>query len=237
MNRLSCVSFALVLACAVAACDDGPSAPTPTPTPPPTTTPAPTPTPTPTFSVSGTISETAPTASRRVEGVQVSLSNGPSATTGGDGTFTITGVANGTYTLTAAKAEYDTRTTSVTVASGDVSGVQIGLPPSPGVVSQELMGEIGPEQQTCHGTSRSCDTFPFSPHHDGRVEVQLLWETDGTELDLEVRCGDELVAEAYRKGGTMEEMNEFVSGGRPCEVQVLHSGDQTKYRLFLKHQR
>ena len=104
MNRLSCVSFALVLACAVAACDDGPSAPTPTPTPPPTTTPAPTPTPTPTFSVSGTISETAPTASRRVEGVQVSLSNGPSATTGGDGTFTITGVANGTYTLTAAKA-------------------------------------------------------------------------------------------------------------------------------------
>jgi len=235
MNRLSCVSFALVLACAVAACDDGPSAPTPTP--PPTTAPTPTPTPTPMFSVSGTISETAPTASRRVEGVQVSLSNGPSATTGSDGTFTITGVANGTYTLTAAKAEYDTRTTSVTVASGNVSGVQISLPPSPGVVSKELMGDIGPEQAVCHGTSRSCDTFPFNPHHDGRVEVQLLWESDGTELDLEVRCSDEVVAEAYRKGGTMEELNEFVTGGRPCEVQVLHSGSQTNYRLFLKHQR
>jgi hypothetical protein len=45
------------------------------------------------------------------------------------------------------------------------------------------------------------------------------------------------VAEAYRKGGTMEELNEFVTGGRPCEVQVLHSGSQTNYRLFLKHQR
>ena len=101
----------------------------------------------------------------------------------------------------------------------------------------EYMGEIASEQATCHGTSRSCDNFPFFPHHDGRVEVQLLWETDGAELDLEIRCNDELVAEAYRKGGTMEELNEFVAGGRPCEVQVLHSGDSTKYRLFLKRQR
>ena len=98
MNRLSCVSFRTRARMrGRRACDDGPSAPTPTP--PPTTAPAPTPTPTPTFSVSGTISETAPTASRRVEDVQVSLSNGPSATTASDGTFTITGVATGTYTL------------------------------------------------------------------------------------------------------------------------------------------
>jgi hypothetical protein len=32
-------------------------------------------------------------------------------------------------------------------------------------------------------------------------------------------------------------MNEFIRGGRPCELQVLHSGDATNYRVFLKHPR
>lgn len=237
MNRVSRVSFALMVACAVtvAACDDGPSAPTSTPAPAPA--PAPAPTPAPTFRVSGTITETAPTATRPVENVQVALSNGPSASSSGDGSFSISGVTAGTYTLTATKADYNTTTMSVTVGSSDVSGLRISLPPSPGVVSVEFMGRIASEEQTCHGTSRSCDTYPFNPHHDGRVEVQLLWETDGAELDLEVRCNDELEAEAYRKGGTMEEMNEFIRGGRPCELQVLHSGDATNYRVFLKHPR
>ena len=238
MNRLSRVLFALVLASgvAVAACDDGPSAPTSTPAPTPAPTP-PTPTPAPTFRVTGSITETAPTEGRPVENAEVALTNGPSATSTGDGSFTINGVAAGTYTLTVSKADFTTTTRSVTVTSSDVAVPRINLPTAPGVVSAEHMGQIGPEEQTCHGTSRSCDNYPFNPHHDGRVEVQLTWESDATELDIEVRCNNELVAEAYRKGGTMEEMNEFVPGGRPCEVQVLHSGDPTKYRLFLKYPR
>ena len=238
MTRLHRALFVLMLASAAAACDDGPSAPSSTP--PPTTTPTPpvTTPPAPTFRVTGSIMETAPTEGRPVENAQVSLSNGPSVTSAGDGSFTLTGVAAGTYTLTVAKADFTSTTRSVTVSSSDVAVPRINLAPAPGVVSSEYLDRtIGPEEQTCHGTSRSCDTYPFNPHHDGRIEVQLLWETDATELDIEVRCSDEVVAESYRKGGTMEELNEFVPGGRPCEVQVLHSGDPTNYRVFIKHPR
>ena len=63
----------------------------------------------PTFTVSGTISETAPTTSTRVGSAEVQLSGGVATGSGGDGTFTIPNVANGSYTLRVAKAGYETR--------------------------------------------------------------------------------------------------------------------------------
>lgn len=235
MNRSGRALSGLVLACAVvlAACDDGPAAPTSTPAP--TPAPAPAPAPAPTFRVTGTVVETAPRAGRPIENVQAALSTGPSAATGGDGSFTITGVAAGTYTLTLTKADYQTTTRSVTVASGDVTVPQISLPPTPRIVSEEHMGALGPDEAVCHGTSRSCDAYYAGSHNPGRVEAQVTWSSDATELDLELRCNDELVEEAFKKGGTSEELGAEIPGGKRCALHVLHSGDATNYRLFLRY--
>ena len=172
MNRLrGHVSFGLIVVCAVfiAACENNPAAPTTTPAPAPT--PAPTPPPAPTFTVSGTVSETAPTASNRIGDVQVALSGGPSTTTAGDGTFTITGVTAGTYTLTASKTDFDTRTLQVTVGNSNVSGLQINMPPTFRIITVEHIGSIAPEEASCHGTTRPCDVYTFSTHHIGRFEA------------------------------------------------------------------
>lgn len=235
MNRLSRVLLALMLASAAVACDDGPSAPSSTP--PPTTTPTPpvTTPPAPTFRVTGSIVETAPTEGRPVPNAEVSLNNGPSATSSGDGSFAITGVAAGTYTLTVTKADFTTTTRSVTVASSDVAVPRISLPAAPRIVSAEYEGQIASEEATCHGTSRSCDDYPVGAHNPGRVEAFLTWGSDETELDMELRCNFELIEEALKDGGTTEELNAEVKGGQECRIHVLHSGEKTTYRLFIKY--
>lgn len=66
----------------------------------------------PTFTLSGTVTETPPTTSTLLSGVVVTFvdgaNQGKTATTGADGRYQITGVVNGGYTVTAARAGYAT---------------------------------------------------------------------------------------------------------------------------------
>lgn len=65
---------------------------------------------TPTFTLSGVVTESAPTTSTLLAGVRVTILDGAnagkSATTGADGRYSITGVVNGGYTVTATLASY-----------------------------------------------------------------------------------------------------------------------------------
>jgi hypothetical protein len=179
--------------------------------------------------------ETAPTEGRPVENAEVALSNGPSARSAGDGSFTISGVTAGTYTLTVTKADFTTTTQSVTVGSSDVALPRISLPAAPRIVSADYEGSLGPEEATCHGTSRSCDDYPVGAHNPGRVEAFLTWGSDETELDMELRCNNEVIEEALKDGGTTEELSAVVPGGQSCRIHVMHSGEKTNYRLSLKY--
>jgi len=243
--RLSVLAGLVVAAALTSACaDSDPVAPTPqatatpapAPTPAPTPTPTPTPPPAPTYTISGTVSETAPTTARRVSGVLVTASSGVSATTNSDGTFTLSGVSTGSQTLSFARPEFETRSMNITVSNSDVGGVQVNLSPTPRIVDTGAIdARIGPDDPSCLGTSRPCDVYPVGAHHDGRVEVHLTWLDDDTELDLEVRCNDAVVAESTRKG-TLEELNERIPGGQKCELHVIHRGGGTQdYRIFLKY--
>lgn len=66
----------------------------------------------PTFTLSGVVTETPPTTSTVLSGVVVTVvdgaNQGKAATTGADGRYQITGVVNGGYTVSAAKAGYAT---------------------------------------------------------------------------------------------------------------------------------
>ena len=65
-----------------------------------------------TFTLSGLVTETAPTTSTVLSGVVVTVidgaNQGKTATTGNDGRYQITGVVNGGFTVSAAKAGYTT---------------------------------------------------------------------------------------------------------------------------------
>jgi hypothetical protein len=141
--------IAVVSALMLSACDKtespGPTSVAPTPTPTPTPTPS-----GPTFTVSGTVSETAPTTSTRVPEAEVQLSGGVATGTAADGTFTIPNVANGTYTLRVAKASFETTTQTVTVSGANVSGVNVNLLPVFRWVDQEHYHQLG-SSNSCPG--------------------------------------------------------------------------------------
>ena len=226
-----CVSFAILLPFIVlcAACSDSDNnivAPSPTPTPTP---------PAATFTVTGTISETAPTTGTRVEGVQVTI-GGASGTTNADGVFTVAGVAAGSHTLSASKAEYVTQTRAVTVTSANVSGIQMNLAPTPRRVHNEFDGRMRGDGPSCAGTSRSCHVYPAGAHNTGRVEAFIAWSSDDAIFDLELRCDGDVVEESIDKGdGKVREINVEVRGGRACELHVIFTGDEATYGLFLTH--
>jgi hypothetical protein len=210
-----------------------PEVTTPVVTTPVVTTPEP---PKPTFQVTGTVSETAPTASRRVSAVQVAIAGGPAATTDAGGVFTLTGVLAGTHTVTLSKADYTTQAVTVTVGSSNVSGVQVNLSPSPLIISEIIDTSIAPGPP-CSGSTKTCHIYPTGAHHEGRVRVFVVWSTDDTDLDLELWCNDRLLKEQSQKAGTIDEINELVPGGQACHVRVVLNGAPQRYRIFLDYPR
>jgi hypothetical protein len=215
------LAFVLVLA-GCSDSDDDPVSPT-APTPPAAT-----------FSVSGTVSETAPTASKRVEGVQVT-SGTATATTNSNGAFTLTGVASGVQTLTFTKADYVTTTRQVTVAGANVTGVDVNLPSTPRIVREEHQATIRGDGPSCFGTSRSCHVYQTGAHSDGEVGIFLVWDVNDVNFELEMRCNQEVVDESLAKEPKVLEMRTPVRAGQQCELHVMFTGDTAQYGLFLSY--
>lgn len=238
INARARVLMCLVMssALAFAACDsDDPS------TPPATTTPTPVPTPTPTpsgptFTVSGTVSETAPTTSTRVPEAEVQLSGGVATGTVSDGTFSIPNVQNGTYTLRVAKAGYETTTQAVTVSGANVSGVQVNLLPVFRWVDQEHYHQLG-SSSSCPGLSdgRPCRAYPVASHHSGDVRAFLARNGTAGDFALEFWCGNTRVERRDIVGGDHDEILPRINAGQSCAIYVvLTSGISIQYTLYLR---
>lgn len=230
------VPLAVVVACALmlAACA---TSETPAPTPVATTpTPAPTPAPTaPTFTVSGTLFETAPTATTRVPSAEVQLSGGVATGSVSDGTFTIPNVASGSYTLRVAKAGYETKTTPVTVSGADVGGIQVNLMPVFRLVDREINAELKPGDGSCSGTTRPCHVYVVASHHGGDVRAFAAWNATTADFDFEWWCGNNMVERRGQVGKDHDEILPRIGAGQTCEVHILHSGAQMRYTLYLTY--
>lgn len=235
-RRMTPVALGLVCALFVGACEKNDEE-TPAPTPvAPAPTPAPTPAPSaPTFSVSGIISETAPTASTRVGDAEVQLTGGVATGSVGNGTFTIPNVPAGTYTLRIAKAGYETHTRSVTVSGADVTGLQVSLMPVWRQVNQEISAELHSGSPTCPGTTRPCNQYPVASHHGGEVRAFLAWNSTAADFDFEFRCNGSLVERRGIVGGDHDEILPRIGAGQTCAVYVLHSGERMRYTLYLTY--
>jgi hypothetical protein len=236
-------SAALALTCAllVGGCDnnDNDAAATVAPTPTPTPTPTPNPTPTPTFTVSGTIFETAPTASTRVAEAEVQLTGGVATGSVADGTFTVPNVANGTYTLRVAKAGYETQTRSVTVSGGNVSGIQVNLLPVFRWVDREFSAELKESDPRCPGTEKACRSYGFASHHSGDVRAFAAWTNTSAataDFDFEFWCDGRLVEARGMRGNDHDEILPHINAGQSCEIHViLYSGGPMRYTLYLRY--
>jgi hypothetical protein len=234
------VGLALVAALMLGACDsDDPSeAATPVaPTPAPTAAPPPAPA-GPAFTVSGTVFETAPTASTRVPDAEVQLSGGVATGSIADGTFTVPNVANGTYTLRIAKAGYETATRTVTVSGGNVSGIQVNLLPVFRWVDQEHYHQLGPGSPgACPGLTdgRPCRSYPVASHHSGDVRAFQARNSAAADFALEFWCGNTRVERRDMVGGDHDEILPHINAGQSCAIYVVHTGGiAMQYTLYLK---
>ena len=228
------VGIAIASALMLGACDKtetpGPTTVAPTPTP------TPTPTPGPTFTVSGTISETAPTTSTRVGSAEVQLSGGVATGSIADGTFTIPNVANGTYTLRVAKAAYETATQTVTVSGANVSGLQVSLLPVFRWVDEEHYHQLGPNGPSCPGQTRPCRSYPVLSHHSGDVRAFAAWNSTAADFDMEFWCGNVRVERRGQVGNDHDEILPHINAGQSCAIYVVHmSGITMQYTLYLRY--
>jgi hypothetical protein len=229
MNVLRAIRSAgicLALAATLSACgdSDSPTSPTPNPTPAPAAS---------TFTITGTVSQTAPTATRRLEGAQAVLSTGTSATSNAQGVFTFTGVAPGSYLVTVSLADHEPQSIPVTVSGANVS-VTVNLAPVARTVEASHDARIEPDDPPCHGTSRACDRYETGAHHSGTIEATVTWTSSDADLDLQVRCDGELVASGVQGGDRISEsVTVDVEGGRACEVLVLLNGVPQNYTIEL----
>ena len=204
--------------------------------PTPVATPTPTPTPGATFSVSGTISETAPTTSTRVPEAEVQLTGGVAVGSGADGTFTIPGVANGTYTLNIRKAGFNSLTQSITVAGANVTGLTLSLRPTARIIDEKQDRRISPNDPPCAGTTRACQVVPIASHNDGESRFFVAWNNLKDELDVEFWCGGALITRGQLDGLGADEVSPAIVAGRSCELHIINASNSSfLFDLYLTY--
>jgi hypothetical protein len=170
----------------------------------------------------GVVSETPPTATTPVGGVQVRIVSGPGigleATTDGNGYYSIPGVA-GDFELSLSRAGYEPHVAHVSAARS-VTRVDVNLMPDSHPVNTRLDGQLcadfafwfpGAALFTSPCTAAPVQVHHYIPvHRPGALEVALNWEYredySAEYMWLEVRCGstkaDQLFALYYRDANT-----------------------------------
>lgn len=216
MNLLNRVALTLVVVSLVAGgCGGGNGSPT-NPTPPNNPIPQP---PAQTFSLSGTITESAPTSTIGIGGAVLTIQGGPQNghTTAADstGNFTFSGLSSGTFTLRGGAAGYDPNTRSVTL-SANQTGITLQLTPTFQMITSTRSDSISGGDTPCV-TSTPCKAFSLDIHHSGLVTSRLSWTDGDTWLWLGIYRADgtRLVeASQSRVDGLFQEVSTNVQGGQ-----------------------
>jgi Carboxypeptidase regulatory-like domain len=234
-------------------CGDDPGG-SPRPTSPVSPTP-----PAQTWTLSGTVTETAPTTSTRIAGATITAvagldADGASVTTDANGGFHLAALAAGTYTIRTRAANYVESSQPLTLAANQTLAIQldpvfqtvttssrdvvIGHPSCPG-------GWDIPEceiPRTATGEPCAVD-YPFNVHHDGTVEVALEWADRRFGLATELCDADEGRATAQALTRPLEGAGYNVFAHRKYVIRVrsLSNGGgpppagRTEFTLTVTH--
>ena len=159
----------------------------------------------PTYTVSGTVKNVEGYA---LEGATVTIEGtDQSATTNGDGNYSIPGVEEGTYSITASKSGYSSQTQNVTVKSDT---------PVDFTLNEET------------GTELSIDTFELTnTSNPAWARVTVNWAVSGSNL-FSVK------SEMIRNGSVVDSQTSSVSGSNASGTHELrHRGGTGTYSITL----
>lgn len=126
--------------------------------------------------IAGTVTDAA--TGSAVSGATVAVA-GKTTTTASDGSYTITGIAGGTYTMTVTASGYQTWSSSVTVTNGTTTTVDVALTPA-------TSGETNLALKKTFTASRyESSTYAPSKAGDGSEDTYWWSKRDGGASDVE----------------------------------------------------
>jgi hypothetical protein len=231
-THLICV--ASLLAVLGTACGASPAAPTPTPTPVP-------PNPSATCcSLSGIVTETAPTALQGVAGASVTviagLDAGMSTIADAAGQYLLSKLQLGAITLRSSANGYDDTFLTLTI-TGDRSGFGFQLNPTNVMVSARHADVVSDQDAVCQNfevsTRLPCKTYLIALHSAGVVTAVLNWD-DAIEVSSALAL--ELVREPGTNQGDRIELN-HVTQGNPNREEVIATLAPGLYSVRVLYQR
>lgn len=141
-----------------------------------------------TWTLSGTVTETAPTASTRLSGAVVRLIDGPNAgaqvVTGADGSFIFTGLTQADFNVTATLDGYQSATVGVSLTANRT--ITLRLNPNPETITQTFTGQISGGDPPCSDGlfTKPCKRINLPVHNSGTIDGQLEWTGGCNDLDL-----------------------------------------------------
>ena len=203
-----------------------PAAPTPSGATPPSP-------PAQTVTLSGTVSETAPTESTHIAGARVTVYDsadiGRSAITDANGAFQITGLMPGTLALSIQAASFVEGKKAVTLTENQVVAIQ--LDPVFQVVTTDRSDSISGDgcpgywdyatvQATPIGSSHPCQVdYVLNVHHRGTLAAELTWTDRDTVPSIELyrSSGGQASGSGIRLAGD----STHVSGGLEAHTQYV----------------
>jgi hypothetical protein len=230
---LSRLGVTLVLPFVIASCggDDtgnpvGPSNPSPAPS---------------SLTLSGTVSESAPTTNVRIAGAVVAILDGTdagrTATTDANGSYRIEGLRVGGFNVSVNAGGYEESRAGINLAGSVTHNVQ--LRPAFRTLDETLSGTVSAGEPVCAGSSisgRPCRRFELAVHHGGTLTARLEWSTRTNDLDLELWRGSTMLASS-RGVGDQESVSSAVSAGAMYELRVVYYEGATVQPFTLRVQR
>ena len=227
---------ALLLSVAITGTACGGSESPTTPTPPPAPAPGPS-----TFTLSGGVTESAPTTSNKIPGATVAFVDGANAgktaTADGAGNYLIANVLAGAFNIRASAAGYQDATRPVTITAD--TSLTIALNPTAQTLTTERTGTVsGGDTQCSDGSElKGCKILTLDIHNTGTLEATLEWENPTSDLDLTLWRGTTLLADSRGEFVLKETVSSSIVTGATYELHVTYYAGSviTPYKLRVTH--
>jgi hypothetical protein len=189
-----------------------------------------------TYTLSGRVTETAPTASDGIPGATLTIDEGVNAgrsvVTNARGYYTLADLHPSEFALRVTAPGFVASSETVALAYDRTSDVQLRLEPAQ--LTYSLRGDIasvdGQYGQCSDGEAmRACRIILFPVHNPGPIQATLHWTTDEeVDLDLTLFQTDVQapIARAGNVGNQIEQLRGKVTGGTTYELRVtLRAGN------------
>jgi hypothetical protein len=224
------------MACISAACtggDAGPMAPSITITPTPTSSPN-------SFTLTGRVTESAPTQIDGVKGALLTIGDsvnaGRSTSTDAYGFYSISGLQSAGFTLNLSADGYVNTSQAVSVTSNTTMNLQ--LAPVARQMSHTSTGQLTGTDGTCSdgASQKPCRILVFPVHNAGPIDAALTWNPgEVADLDLTLfQTGTQApITGSAAAGASPERVSAHVTGGSTYELRVTYRSGRagTTYTL------